>query len=91
MPIISISSATATEGNNLVFTLTLSEPASDAVTAEFQALSNGSANDVDMDASFGSTYDNHGTVTFAPGETTAYFTIGSDYDSAEERDESFTV
>ena len=90
--LISCSGGLISEGGDVLFELHLSEPSTDAVTVEYHALPNGSANDDDMDSwsGFTGTYMS-GTVTFAPGETTGYITIGTSSDYDDERDEGFTL
>nr|WP_228028481.1 Calx-beta domain-containing protein [Donghicola mangrovi] len=89
-PVISVSDGVAVEGNQMIFTVSLSKPATDAVTVEYKALSSGSADDNDLSYSFASGY-NAGTVTFNAGETTAYIKVSTRYDYLDERDESFTL
>ncbi|MCT4575808.1 Calx-beta domain-containing protein [Donghicola sp.] len=89
-PVISISDGTSLESEGVLFALTLSEPATDAVTVNYQTRPNGSANDDDLSYSFGSSH-NTGIVTFAAGQTTAFVTVYTKYDYVDERDESFTL
>lgn len=90
MPLISSSSGVVDEADDIVFTITLSEPATDVVTVEYIALPNGSADDKDLNYAFSHSY-NSGIVTFAAGETTAYVTISTAHDYIDERDESLTL
>jgi probable HAF family extracellular repeat protein len=85
-PSVSIGDVTITEGNagttNAVFTVTLSAPASVPVTVHF-ATGNGTA-------SAGSDYSAHsGTLTFAPGQTTATVTVAVNGDVIAEPNETF--
>ncbi|EIE48629.1 hemolysin-type calcium-binding protein [Citreicella sp. 357] len=89
-PVISIADGAALEGESLRFVVTLSEPATDAVTVNYRTLMNGTANDDDLYYAPTST-SNNGIVTFAAGETTASIYIYARNDSADERDENFTV
>ena len=91
-PIISITGSSGEEGENVAFTLTLSEASDTEITVDYKTLQDGSAlwgsnND------FQSTSSNptSGTFTFAAGETvgTLYIIIHSDY--ADEYDENFTL
>lgn len=87
-PTVSIGDVTVTEGNagttEAVFTVTLSEPASDEVTVNFAT--------VDGTATAGADYTaQSGTLTFAPGETTATVTVAVVGDAIAEPDETFQV
>ncbi|CUH68242.1 Hemolysin, chromosomal [Thalassovita gelatinovora] len=92
MPTVSISPATTEEhySNYLQFIVTLSEPSVDVVTMNYRTLLNGTADDFDL---YYRTTDgrNNGTVTFAPGETSATIMIRSSADSIDEMDESITL
>lgn len=89
-PVISVSDATAVEGNYLRFTVSLSEASTDAVTVNYRTLMNGSADDNDLYHNFTSA-SNNGTVTFAPGETSTSIYILASSENADETDESFTL
>ncbi|MBN9889847.1 Calx-beta domain-containing protein [Salipiger abyssi] len=89
MPVISISSATATEGDALNFTVTLDEAAVDAVSMTYRALP-GTATDTDLDYGLTSSR-NWDTLTFAPGETSKTVTIHTESDYADERDEHIVL
>jgi probable HAF family extracellular repeat protein len=87
-PTVSIGDVTVTEGNagttTAVFTVTLSAPASGPVTVNFTT-ANGTA-------SAGSDYAaQSGTVTFAPGQTTAHVTVAVHGDGSAEPNETFQV
>jgi len=87
-PTVSISDVSVTEGNagttNAVFTVTLSAPATGPVSVNF-----GTA---DGTASAGADYSAHsGTVTFAPGVTTATVTVVVHGDTIAEPNETFQV
>jgi probable HAF family extracellular repeat protein len=87
-PTVSIGDVTVTEGNagttDAVFTVTLSAPASEEVTINF-ATANGTAS-AGADYAAGS-----GTLTFAPGETTAHVTVAVNGDPNPEPNETFQV
>lgn len=89
MPVITIEGAAATEGEYIVFTVRLSEPALDAVTVDFLARS-GTA-EIAVDATGYSIAELSGTVVFDPGETVQTFRVAADHDYLEELDESFFV
>ncbi|MCR8549175.1 DUF4214 domain-containing protein [Salipiger sp. P9] len=86
-PVITVSPATATEGDALLFTLTLSEPSDDAVTVDYKPLV-GTADENDLYYSLTSR-NNTGTLTFEPGQTSKTVIIHSERDSIDERDEVF--
>ena len=64
MPTISIEGGAATEGEYIIFTVRLSEPAADAVTVDYGARSGTALAGQDFSTSGAA-----GTLTFAPGET----------------------
>jgi probable HAF family extracellular repeat protein len=85
-PTVSIGDVTVTEGNagttNAIFTVTLSAPASGPVTVHF-ATGNGTA-------TAGADYTaQSGTLTFAPGQTTATVTVAVHGDVTAEPNETF--
>jgi probable HAF family extracellular repeat protein len=88
VPTVNIGDATVAEGNagttGAVFTVTLSAPASGPVTVNF-ATANGTA-------AAGSDYTAHsGTLTFAPGQTSATVTVAVHGDTNAEPNETFQV
>ena len=90
MPIVSVSPATADEGDALTFTITMDEPAVDPVTLSYQPRL-GTAQNEDLDYGLNHSR-NTGTVTFAPGELTKTVSISTEYyDSADEWDESIEL
>ena len=91
LPEISIEGGVASErfSDYVRFVVTLSEPAVDAVTVNFNTFA-GTALDSDLDNSItGSS--NNGVLTFKPGETSLSIFIEADSDTLDERDESFSV
>jgi trimeric autotransporter adhesin len=86
-PTISIGDASIVEGNsgrqNLVFTVTLSEPSNRQVRADWRTRT-GTANNRDFRA-------DDGTVRFRNGATTATISVAINGDTAVEPDETFTV
>ncbi|MBU2960317.1 hypothetical protein KO516_05690 [Citreicella sp. C3M06] len=89
-PVISIADGAALEGEYIRFVVTLSEPASDAVTVNYRTLLNGTANEDDLYYASSSS-SNNDTVTFAPGETTASIYVYARSDSTNERDQNFSI
>ena len=83
-PVLVIGDVSVTEGGDLVFDVSLTGPSGGAITVDL-ATSDGSA--VAGDDYTSST----GTVTFAPGVTTATFTVGTTDDAVDELDETLTV
>jgi probable HAF family extracellular repeat protein len=87
-PTVSIGDVSVTEGNsgttNAIFTVTLSAPASGPVSVNF-ATANGSA-------TAGTDYlASSGTLTFAPGQTTAQVAVAVHGDTSAEPNENFQV
>jgi probable HAF family extracellular repeat protein len=87
-PTVSIGDVTVTEGNagttEAVFTVTLSAPASEEVTVNFDSVNGTASAGSDYEAEFG-------TLTFAPGETTANVTVAVNGDTNPEPNETFHV
>ncbi|RMG38185.1 MAG: DNRLRE domain-containing protein, partial [Planctomycetota bacterium] len=93
LPEISIGDATVTEGDDgttaATFTVSLSAPASDAVTANFATRDGSAAGGSAADgADFAAA---SGTVSFAPGEVTQTVTIDVYGDTVDEGTENFFV
>ena len=88
-PTLSVADASATEGSNVEFTVTLSETVADPVTVQYDT-SDGTATR-DADASDGADYTaaSGQTLTFAAGETTQTVSISTGSDSVDEDDETF--
>ncbi|WP_423212539.1 Calx-beta domain-containing protein [Paracoccus yeei] len=89
MPTLTLEGGRATEGDYVIFTLRLSEPALDAVTVDYATF--GGSADRDQDLTDYSSSPLTGTVTFAAGETVATVRIYARGDYAEESDESFRL
>ena len=70
--------------------MTLSEAATNSVTATYQTLLTGTAEANDLVYSATSSQ-NNGTLTFAPGQTTGSIYIYTDSENLDERDESFFI
>ncbi len=91
VPTLSVADASATEGSNVEFTVTLSEPVADPVTVQYDT-SDGTATD-DDNASDGADYtaaSGH-TLTFAARETAQTVSIPTGNDSVDEDDETFQL
>lgn len=88
LPSISISDATAAEGNSgsnsMAFTVTLSKAATTTVTLNYSTANGTATAGEDYTAS-------SGTVTFAPGVVSQVITVGVLGDTTVEPTESFTV
>jgi Calx-beta domain/TadE-like protein len=84
LPTITVSSASASEGNNISFNVTLSAPSSSSVTVAL-TLTPGSATAADY-GTLSST-----SVTFGAGETSKTVTILARTDTVAESTETFTV
>ena len=83
-PAVSVSDASATEGDAIEFTVSLSAASGRQVTVEY-ATSNGTAESgTDYTAA-------SGTLTFAAGETSKTVSVATTDDSADEEDETFTL
>ena len=83
-PAVSVSDASAAEGDAVAFTVSLSEASSQQVTVEY-ATSDGTA-------AAGSDYTAaSGTLTFAAGETTKTVSVATTDDSGDEDDETLTL
>jgi hypothetical protein len=81
---VSVGDASATEGGDVTFTLTLDQPAVVPVTVDY-ATADGTAT---APADYASAT---GTATFAAGESTVTVTVGTAGDSLDESDETFTL
>ncbi|WP_420636883.1 Calx-beta domain-containing protein [Candidatus Palauibacter sp.] len=83
-PAVSVSDASAAEGDAVAFTVSLSAASSQQVTVEY-AMSDGTA-------AAGEDYTaQSGTLTFAANETTKTVSVATTDDSADEENETFTL
>jgi len=82
-PSISIADASATEGSNIVFPLTLSNPSSEAITLTFE-LTNGTAGNTDYNTA-------NVTVTIPAGSVSINVVVPTVSDLIDEKDETFTI
>lgn len=82
MPYITVESVRASEEDYLSFIINLSEPATSAVTVDYQTYGGTAVNGLDN-------YDNEGQVTFAIGETSKTVRVYAGYDRLTEPDEAF--
>ena len=83
-PSVTISDATVTEGGNLVFDVTLSNPAAADITVTLATADGTATEPGDYPATTS-------TLTFAAGDTAATFTVGTVADTIDELDETLTV
>ncbi len=91
-PTLTIADATATEGSAVVFTVTLSPAADDAVTVAY-ATSDGTAT-ADATHEDGADYTapaSDAALTITAGQTSGTISIATGNDTADEDDETFTV
>ena len=86
-PELSVANAEAAEGDDVTFTVTLSEAATADVTVDW-ATSVEAGDNATSDTDFTAASD---TLTFMPGDTTAMFTVTTTEDTVDEDDETFTV
>ena len=84
VPTVSVAPAQATEGNNVIFNITLSNPISTNVTVTY-ATSDGSATTADSDYTSTS-----GTATITAGTTSTTVSVPTGVDSIYENNEHFT-
>jgi predicted outer membrane repeat protein len=85
-PTISIDDVTVTEGGTATFTLSLSNPSSQAVTLKYSS-SDATATTADNDY----TAINSTDVTFNPGETSKTFTLATTTDTKFETNETLSI
>ena len=85
LPTLSVADATAEEGEDLVFTATLSPASSRTVTVNYVT--------ADAIATAGEDYEaiDEGALTIEPGDTTGAITVSGLDDSVDEPDETFEV
>ena len=91
---ISISDATVSEGaSSMVFTISLSKALDQMVTVDAAAVDGTATSDSVVTAtSLGQDFEHtSATITFAPGVTSAQFTVPLTEDTFDEEDETFTV
>ena len=80
--------ASATEGDALSYTVTLSPAAHAEVTVDYEVLTSGTNDTASSSDLSGTT---SGTLTFAAGDTTKTITVNTAQDDVHERDETFTL
>ena len=81
---ISVGNATANEGADATFTVTLSPATATTVTVAYATADGTAVDPADFDGQ-------SGTLTFAPGETTKTVTVPTVEDALDEHDEEFTL
>ena len=84
---ISINNASADEGADATFTVSLSAVSGKTITVDFTTL-DGTAQDENGTADYVS---NSGQITFLPGETSKTFTVSHSTDGIDEEDETYSV
>ena len=86
-PTLSVADASATEGDDVTFTVTLSEAATDAVTVDWAT-----SVETDDTATSGTDFTAASDMlTFMPGDMTATFAVQTTEDTTDEDNETFTV
>ena len=83
-PTVSVSDASAAEGDAVAFTVSLSEASSQQVTVEYATSDGTATGGTDFTAQ-------SGTLTFTAGETTKTVSVATTDDSADEDDETLTL
>ena len=86
-PTVSVANATAEEGGDVEFTVTLSERSEKTGTVTYTASTSGTNTAKPSDLSGTLTR----TLTFSAGDTSETFTIGTNEDNIDERPETFSV
>ena len=87
-PTVSVANAAALEGNDIDFSVTLSVASAKTVTVNY-ATSFGTGNTAAVSGDLSGT--TSGTLTFSPGDTSMTASIGTNEDSTDEENETFTV
>ena len=87
-PTVSVANAAALEGNDIDFRVTLSVASAKTVTVNY-ATSFGTGNTAAVSGDLSGT--TSGTLTFSPGDTSMTASIGTNEDSTDEENETFTV
>ena len=88
LPELSVADASAVEGEDVTFTVTLSAASTQTVTVEWATsveTGDTAASGTDFTAAAAT------TLTFMPGDTTAMFTVSTVDDTTDEANETFTV
>ena len=84
LPAVSVSGASAAEGDAVAFTVSLSAASSRQVTVEYATSDGTATSGTDFTAE-------SGTLTFAANETTKTVSVATTDDSADEENETFTL
>ncbi|MCY4573589.1 MAG: hypothetical protein OXF01_12400, partial [Gemmatimonadetes bacterium] len=84
LPAVSVSGASATEGDTVEFTVSLSVASSEQVTVEYATSGGTAVSGTDFTAE-------SGTLTFAANETSKTVSVATTDDSSDESDETFTL
>ena len=83
-PVLSVSDASAAEGDAVAFTVSLSAASSQQATVDYATSDGTAASGTDYTAE-------SGTLTFAANETTKTVSVATTDDSVDENDETFTL
>ncbi|MDE2979572.1 MAG: cadherin-like beta sandwich domain-containing protein, partial [Gemmatimonadota bacterium] len=84
VPALSVSDASATEGGDVDFTVSLSDASAEEVTVEYETAGGTATAGVDFTS-------RSGTLTFAANETTQTVSVATTDDEEDEEDETFTL
>ena len=84
IPTVSVSDASAAEGDAVAFTVSLSAASSEQATVEYATSDGTATSGTDYTA-------DSGTLTFAANETTKTVSVATTDDSVDESDETFTL
>ncbi len=84
VPSVSVADASATEGDTVTFTVSLSEASSQQVTVDYATSGGTAESGTDFTAA-------SGTLTFDAGQTSKTVSVTTADDSVEEEDETFTL
>jgi hypothetical protein len=89
---VSIGDGSANEGDPIVFDVTLSQASPLATSMRWETTETVTSGSPEMDATQGDDYPyTTGTVTFAPGQTTATVAVPTTEDGTDEHDQTFKV
>ncbi len=91
LPRVSVTGGRQTEADYVSFTVSLSQPATDAVTVDYRTVAGTAMIRSDLQQRYSSDDPLAGTVTFAPGEDSRTIRIYAAYDTLDERDEGFSL
>ena len=84
VPELSVADASATEGDTVTFTVSLSEPSGQQVTVDYATSDGTAASGTDFTAA-------SGTLTFAAGDSSKAVSVATADDTVDEENETFTL